>query len=77
MHPENEPAFRTEVKVWVSWMDRPQEGDEVHVLYKPGTKDAEIELKGDPRFDWNLKADNDKAAAAARRDELLNGPIDK
>jgi hypothetical protein len=76
VHPENEPAFRTEVKVWVSWMDKPEEGDEVSVLYKPGTHHAEIEIEGDPRFDWKLKADAEQAKAAARREELLNGPIE-
>jgi hypothetical protein len=75
VHPENEPAFRAEVKAWVSWPDKPEEGDEVRVLYKPGTHDVELDLKGDPRFDWNLRAANKEAEDSARREALLNGPI--
>jgi hypothetical protein len=73
VQPEGEPSFRTEVKAWVSWTDRPGEGDEVRVLYKPGTHDVELDLKGDPRFDWELRAADQAAKDAARRDELLNG----
>jgi hypothetical protein len=75
VHPPDEPAFRAEVKAWVSWPDKPAEGDEVNVLYKPGTHDVEIDLEGDPRFDWKLREANDKAEAAARREALLNGPV--
>jgi hypothetical protein len=73
VHPPDEPSFRIEVKAWVSWTDRPQEGDEVNVLYKPGTHDAELDLEGDPRFDWELRASEQASKDAARRDELLNG----
>ncbi len=63
------------MKAWVSWPIMPEEGDEVRVLYKPGTHDVEIDLKGDPRFDWKLRAANQEATDAARREELLNGPL--
>jgi hypothetical protein len=73
VHPVDEPAFRAEVKVWVSWPAMPEEGDEVRVLYKPGTHDVEIDLTGDPRFDWKLRAADQAANDAARREDLLNG----
>src|SRR3954452_4099182 len=76
VRPENEPAFRTEVKAWVSWPDMPEEGDEVRVLYKPGTPDVELDLKGAPRFDWKLRAADQTAKDETRREDLLNGPID-
>jgi hypothetical protein len=75
VHPQDEPAFRTEVKGWVSWPAKPEEGDEVRVLYKPGTHDVELDLKGDPRFDAELRAANQKAQDAARREELLSAPV--
>src|SRR3954462_5872526 len=70
VHPENEPAFRAEVKAWVSWPGMPEEGDEGRGFYKPGSHNVELDLKGDPRFDWKLKAATQKADDAARRDEL-------
>src|ERR1700683_3567080 len=54
VHPETEPAFRTEVKAWVSWPDMPKVGDTVQVTYQPGTHRVELDIKGDPRFDWKL-----------------------
>jgi hypothetical protein len=75
VHPDSEPAFRTEVQAWVSFADRPGEGDEVRALYKPGSHDAQLDLKGDPRFDWELRKADETAAAAARREQLLNGPL--
>src|SRR5262249_55626987 len=60
VHPKDEPAFRAEVKAWVSWPGKPEEGDKVRVLYKPGTHHVELDLKGDPRFDWKLREANEK-----------------
>jgi hypothetical protein len=50
VHPEGEPAFRAEVKAWVSWPDKPGVGDVVPVLYKRDTGRVELNLKGDPRL---------------------------
>ena len=75
VHPENEPGFRTELQAWVDWWARPAEGDKVRVLYKPGTHDVELDVKGDPRFDWELRAANQKSEDAARREELLSDPV--
>jgi hypothetical protein len=74
VHPETEPAFRVEVKAWVSWPDMPAVGDVVRVLYVPGTKKVELDLEGDPRFDWKLRKAQAEQAAAAERERLLNEP---
>lgn len=74
VYPETEPPFRAEVKGWVCWLDKPEEGTEVQVLYVPGTKKVKLDLEGDPRFDWKLRQANEKAGKAARREELLNAP---
>jgi hypothetical protein len=75
VHPETEPAFRVELKAWVSWPDKPEEGDEVQVLYEPGTHDVELDLDGDPRFDWKLRASKQQADDAAKREALLRAPV--
>ncbi len=75
VHPEGEPAFRTEVEAWVSWPDMPQVGDVVQVDYTPGSTKVDLRIKGDPRFDWELRKAAGAAEAAARRDELLHGPV--
>ncbi len=74
VRPENEPAFRVELRAWVSWPNKPETGDEVQVLYEPGTHAVELHLEGDPRFDWKLRAANQKADDASRREELLSAP---
>ncbi|HVT20458.1 MAG TPA: hypothetical protein VHD58_03770 [Mycobacteriales bacterium] len=77
VHPDNgDPAFRTELKVWVSWPDHPDVGDVVSALYKPGSNKAEIVLEGDPRFDWKLRKATKDAGDAATREALLNAPPD-
>lgn len=76
VHPDGEPPFRTEVKVWVSWPEYPQPGDVVNGRYKPGTKDVEIVLDGDPRFDRKLRQTDTSAQDPAVRDALLNAPPD-
>jgi hypothetical protein len=74
VYPPGEPPFRVETKVWVSWLDAPGVGMMVNVLYVPGTQKAKIVIKGDPRFDWELRAAEKKQAAEAERTRLLNGP---
>jgi len=76
VHPEDpaDPAFRAEVKVWVSWPDYPQEGAVVNAVYKEGTTHVEIVLEGDPRFDWNLRKAQKEAQDAAERAALLGAP---
>lgn len=75
VHPEGETPFRAEVKAWVSWPDMPRVGDTVPILHEPGTQKVELDLKGDPRFDADLRAEKQKRADAARREELLNSPV--
>jgi hypothetical protein len=67
VHPEGEPAFRAEVKAWVSWPDMSKVGDTVQVTYCPGTHRVELDVKGDPRFDWKLLEAQNKADAAETR----------
>jgi len=73
VHPDGDEPFRTEVQVWVSWPGEPQVGDVVNVSYDPKSRKTEIELEGDPRFDWKLKHAQAAERAAAHRDELLRG----
>jgi len=74
VHPENEPAFRAEVTAWVAWPEMPQPGDQVQVRYKPGTHDVDLDITGDPRFDWKLLETQRKTEDAATRERLLNEP---
>jgi hypothetical protein len=55
----------------------PAEGDEINVFYVPGTREVELNLKGDPRFDWELRAAEKLAQDQARHDALLNGTVGK
>jgi hypothetical protein len=75
VHPEDEPAFRTEVTAWVDWTARPEVGDVLTVVYEHGTHDAALDVTGDARYDWKLRKADQQAADAAKRDELLNGPV--
>jgi hypothetical protein len=74
VHPEQEPAFRTEVKGWVHASLRPQVGDVISVLYEPGTKHVQLDLAGDPRFDWDQKMAAQRAEEEAKRQALLAEP---
>ena len=73
VHPADEPAFRTEVKAWVSWTNRPGVGDVLDVRYRPGSQDVELVIEGDPRYDWKLIADKQQTDADAQRRALLDG----
>ncbi len=75
VHPDGEPAFRTEVTGWVSWPNLPRVGDTVRVLHTPGTHRIKLDLKGDRRFDGDLLRREQEQANAIRRVELLNGPV--
>jgi hypothetical protein len=75
VHPETAPVFRAEVEAWVSWPDRPQVGDVLKVEYALGSTKVNLCIKGDPRFDWELRQAARETEAAATRDELLNGPV--
>jgi hypothetical protein len=56
-------------------MGGPKVGDILNVEYTPGSTKVELCIKGDPRYDWELRAESEKAAVAATREELLNGPV--
>ena len=71
VHPDGDEPFRAEVQVWVSWPGQPRVGDVVNVSYDPKSRKAEIELEGDPRFDWRLQQAQAKERAAQQREELL------
>ena len=71
VHPDGDEPFRAEVQVWVSWPGQPRVGDVVNVSYDPKSHKAEIELEGDPRFDWRLQQAQAKQRAAQHREELL------
>jgi hypothetical protein len=75
VHPNDAPAFRAEVEAWVRWMGGPNVGDILNVEYTPGSAKVELCIKGDPRYDWELRAESEKTAAAATREALLNGPV--
>jgi hypothetical protein len=75
VHPDDETAFRTEVKAWVSWPDMPKVGDTVQVTYRPGTHKVEMSVEGDPRFDWKLLEAKRHTEAAETRERLLNEPV--
>ena len=77
VYPPDEPPFRCETKVWVSYPDIPGVGVMMNVLYVPGKQKAEIVIAGDPRFDWRLKQAQKQAAEEAERTRLLNGPPGK
>jgi hypothetical protein len=49
----------------------------VNVLYVPGKKKAKIVIKGDPRWDANLRNAQKQAAVEAERNRLLNEPAGK
>jgi hypothetical protein len=53
----------------------PQEGDVVQVVYEHGTHKADLQIEGDPRYDWKLRKATSDAASAVRRDELLHGSV--
>jgi hypothetical protein len=42
---------------------------------RPGSKKVDLCIKGDPRFDWELRTAAREAEDAAKRDELLHGPL--
>jgi len=75
VHPEQEPAFRAEVKGWVHVDLRPQVDDVINVVYEPGTKHAQLELAGDPRYDYEQKVSDRRSEETARRQALLDGPV--
>jgi hypothetical protein len=74
VHPEQEPAFRTEVKGWVHVSLRPQVGDVINVLYEPGTTHVQLDLADDPRYDWDQKMAAQRAQKEAERQALLQEP---
>jgi hypothetical protein len=74
VHPEGDDPFRTEVRAWVSWPGQPKVGDVVNVSYDPKSRKAEIELEGDPRFDWKLQQAQAAEHAAKQREKLLREP---
>jgi hypothetical protein len=49
-------------------------GDVINVLYVPGTKHVQLDLAGDPRFDWDGKMAAQHAQKEARRQALLQEP---
>jgi hypothetical protein len=74
VHPDGGEPFRTEVKAWVPWPGQPHERDVVNVVYDPQSRDVDIVIEGDPRFDWRLREAQAKEDAAKRREQLLNEP---
>lgn len=74
VHPEGAAPFRVEAKAWVGWLTRPQVGDTVNVLWKPGSHDVEIVIKGDIRYDDGLRAERQDQADAAQREQILSAP---
>ncbi len=75
VHPDDEAAFRTQVKAWVSWPDMPKVGDTVQVTYRPGTHNVDLSVEGDPRFDWKLLEAERNAEAAETRQRPLKEPV--
>jgi hypothetical protein len=75
VHPEQEPAFRAEVKGWVHVDLRPEVDDVINVVYEPGTKHVQLELAGDPRYDYDQKVSDRRSQEATRRQALLDGPV--
>jgi hypothetical protein len=74
VHPDGEEPFRTEVKAWVAWPGQPAVDDVVNVTYDPKSHKAELELEGDPRFDWKLQEAQAEKQATQQREQLLREP---
>jgi len=75
VHPEQEPAFRAEAKGWVHVDLCPKVDDVIKVLFVPGTKNVQLDLAGDPRYDYDQKVSDQRSQDAARRQALLEGPV--
>jgi hypothetical protein len=73
VRPAGEAAFRVEVKAKVPSLHAPKAGDMVKVGYEPKNHKTEIQLKGDPRYDPQLRRANAKQQRAAEAQALLNG----
>jgi hypothetical protein len=74
VHPHGEAAFRTEVKAWVPWPGQPHKGDVLDVMYDPKSHNAELQIEGDPRYDWKLREAQRDEQAAQERERLLHEP---
>jgi hypothetical protein len=75
VHPDQAPAFRAEAKGWVHVNLRPEVDDVINVLYVPGTKHVQLDLAGDPRYDYDQKVADQRSQDATRRQALLDGPV--
>jgi hypothetical protein len=73
VRPAGQAAFRVEVKAKVPSLHAPKAGDMVKVGYDPKNHTTEIQLKGDPRYDPQLRRANAKQQRAAEAQALLNG----
>jgi hypothetical protein len=74
VHPDGGEPFRTEVKAWVPWPGQPRAGHVLNVSYDPESRQAELQIEGDPRYDWKLREAQAQADAARQREQLLNEP---
>jgi hypothetical protein len=77
VHPDGEEPFRTEVKAWVPWPGQPRAGHVLNVSYDQKSHEAELQIEGDPRYDWKPQEAQAKADAARQREQLLSEPPSK
>jgi hypothetical protein len=73
VRPVGETAFRVEAKTKVPSLHAPKPGDLVKVSFDPKNHKTEIQIKGDPRYDPQLRRANAKQQRAAEAQALLNG----
>ncbi|HXL94374.1 MAG TPA: hypothetical protein VN969_36040 [Streptosporangiaceae bacterium] len=73
VRPVGQAAFRVEVKAKVPSLHAPQVGELVKVSCDLKNHKTEIEIKGDPRYDPQLRRANAKQQRAAEAQALLSG----
>ncbi|MCU1396193.1 MAG: hypothetical protein JWM34_4621 [Ilumatobacteraceae bacterium] len=68
------PPFRTETSHWFADLFSPNPGDQLTVRCNPETKDVEIDISRDPRFDPALHMAAEQHAIDAQRAADLAAP---
>jgi hypothetical protein len=73
VRPAGDTPFRVEVKAKVPSLHPPKRGDIVNVSFDPKNHKTDIQIKGDPRYDPQLRRASAKQQRTAEAQALLSG----